>query len=204
MRPFPPELLIEEYVGIDYFVPSPELDLWARRTFLNELSPLFNEEHIHLTKATIGWLWTNVPNIKGGNIIAATAEMPFFRGSAWQKGRQLMQMDEWFGGTPNFLITVHAPLAQKASDLQFCARIDHELYHCAQKKDENGAPLFNTLTELPIWTIKGHDVEEYTGIMRRYGPRGCAGDTVAFIEASKYEPEIAEVDILGACGNCGR
>ena len=202
MRPFPPELLLEDYVGIDIFIPAPELDSWARRTFLDDDSPLFNEDHIHLTKATIGWLWTNMPNAKGGNIIAATAEMPFFRGSAWQKGRQLMQMDEWFGGTPNFLIIVHAPLAVEANDIQFTARIDHELYHCGHKKDEHGAPLFKADTGLPVFFLKGHDVEEHTGIMRRYGPRGCAGDTITFIQYSQYEPEIEEVDILGACGNC--
>lgn len=202
MRPFPPEILLEDYVGIDIFMPAPELDLWARRTFLDDDSKLFNEDHIHLTKANIGWLWTNVPNTKGGNVVAATAEKPFIRGSAWQKGRQLMQFDEWFGGVPDFLIIVHAPLAQIANDIQFCGRIDHELYHCGQAKDEFGSPKFSGETDQPVFTIKGHDVEEHTGIMRRYGVRGCAGDTVNFIYYSTLEPEIEEVDILGACGNC--
>ena len=203
MRPRPPELLLEQYVGIDYFIPSPELDLWVRKTFLNSYSELYNEEHIHLAKAHIGFLWTNVPNIKQGKIVAATAEMPFFRGGAWQKARQTMQMQEWFGEVPKFLITFDARLAQDATDLQFCARMEHELYHCAQKRNEHGEPLFNPITDLPSYTLAGHDVEEHTGVMRRYGPAGCAGDTLAFIEASKYEPEIGAAEILGACGTCG-
>lgn len=131
MRPRPPELLIEEYVGIDYFVPSPELDLWVRRTFLDDSSPLYNEDHIHLTKADVRYMWTNVPNVKGMKRVAGTAEMPFFRGSVWQKHRAILQMQEWFGGIPDFLITFDAGLANTATDLQFCARMEHELYHCA-------------------------------------------------------------------------
>lgn len=202
MRPFPPELLIEEYCGIDYFVPSPELDLWVRRTFLDKLSPLFNPEHIHLTAAHIGYLWTNVPNSKQMNIVAATAEMPFFRGNAWQKHRQIMQMQEWFGGIPDFLITFDAQLAMRANDLQFCGRTEHELYHCAHKLDRFGAPMFDEETGRPKFALKGHDVEEHVGVMKRYGPKGCAGRTIDFIEAAQSDPIIGEVELLGVCGSC--
>jgi hypothetical protein len=203
MRPFPPELLIEEYVGIDYFVPAPELDLWVRQTFLDSLSKLYNPDHEHLTRAHIGYLWTNVPNVKQMNRVAATAEMPFFRGSAWQKHRQIMQMQEWFGGIPDFVITFDAELARAADDLQFCARTDHELYHCAQALDKFNCPKFDEETGQPKFAIKGHDVEEHTGVIRRYGPGGGAGDCVAFIEAANREPEIGLVEILGVCGSCG-
>lgn len=204
MRPFPPELLIEPYVGIDYFVPAPELDLWVRRAFLDSFSPLYNEDHIHLTKAHIGYLWTNVPYTKQMMTVAATAEMPFFRGSAWQKHRQIMQIQEWFGGIPDFLITFDAALAEIATDLQFCARTEHELYHCAQALDKFGCPRFDEETGRPKFAMKSHDVEEHVGVMRRYGPTGCAGATVAFIDAANREPEIGLAEILGVCGNCGR
>ncbi|HEX8289801.1 MAG TPA: putative metallopeptidase [Pyrinomonadaceae bacterium] len=203
MRPRPPELLIEEYVGIDYFVPSPELDLWVRKTFLNPMSELYNPEHEHLSKAHIGYLWTNVPNKKAGMIVAATAEIPFFRGNAWQKHRQIMQMQEWFGDIPDFVITFDAALANSATDLQFCARTEHELYHCVQAVDRYGSPMFHGETDQPKFALKGHDVEEHVGVMRRYGPAGCAGETLAFIEASKNEPEIGIAEILGVCGTCG-
>lgn len=204
MRPFPPEILLEEYVGIIYFIPAPELNVWVRKTFFDSASPLFNFEHLHLTKAHIGYLWTNVPFVKQMKEIAATAEMPFFRGSAWQKNRQILQMQEWFGGIPDFLITFDAQLAQKATDLQFCARTEHELYHCAQAVDEFGSPKFRADSDMPVFALKGHDVEEHTGVMRRYGPRGCAGATLEFLEAAQREPEVGEVEILGVCGNCGR
>lgn len=204
MRPHPPELLIDEYVGIDYFIPAPELDVWIRKTFLDDESPLYNEEHVHLSSAHTGYLWTNVPNVKQMQVVAATAEMPFFRGNAWQKHRQLMQLQEWFGDIPDFLITFDARLAQIADNLQFCARSEHELYHCAQALDGFGSPKFRGETGLPIYALKGHDVEEHTGVMRRYGPGGCAGDTIAFVEAAQRQPEIGAVEILGVCGTCGR
>jgi len=205
MRPRPPEILIdEEYQGIIYFIPAPELDSWIRKSFLDDNSKLYNEEHIHLARADFRCMWTNVPNVKGQMRIAATAEMPFCRGSAWQKARQIMQYQEWFGGVPDFLLTFDAPLANIATDLQFTARVEHELYHCAQAKDEFGSPKFSGDTDQPVFTMRGHDVEEHVGIMRRYGPLGCAGATIAFLDAAEREPEIGQVEILGACGTCGR
>ena len=206
MRPHPPEILIdEEYAGIIYFIPAPELDLWIRKTFLDSESPLYNEEHIHLTKADFRCMWTNVPNVKQMMRVAATAEMPFIRGSAWAKARQELQFQEWFGDVPDFLITFDAGLANEATDLQFCARVEHELYHCAQAKDKTtGSPLFNGDTDQPKFAMKGHDVEEHVGVARRYGIHGCAGAAIAFVEALEREPEVGEAEILGVCGTCGR
>jgi hypothetical protein len=201
IRPQPPELLLDEYVGIDYFVPSQELDIWVRETFLDERSALFNPEHWHLIEAHIGYLWTNTPNIKGMRPVAATAEIPFFRGTAWQKARQTAQMCEWFGTTPDFLITFDSRLAAEASDNVFCARSDHELYHCAQKLNQYDEPMFNSVTDRPIYCIKSHDVEEHIGVVRRWGI-GTVANGERFLEAALAEPEIAQADINLMCGTC--
>lgn len=201
MRPFPPELLIEEYVGIDYFVPAPELDLWVRNTFLRGTSPLFNEDHLHLFDAHIGYLWTNVPNKSKMRSVAGMAEYPFFRGNAWQKNRQTMQMQEWFGEVPNFVITLSAEYCQEASDAAFCALVEHELYHCAQKRDEFDQPLFNAVTERPIFCMREHDVTEFVGVVRRYGI-GVVANGREFVAAAGQDPEIEAVDIAQMCGNC--
>ena len=202
MRPFPPELLIDEYEGIDYFVPSPELDLWVRKSFLDDQSELFNQDHLHLNKAHIGYLWTNVPNTKQMMRVAATAEIPFFRGNAWQKHRQMMQMEEWFGGTPDFVITFDAGLAHTASALEVGARTDHELDHCAQALDKFGSPKFDAETGQPKFTLKGHDVEEHVGVIARYGVGGGAGKTRELVEAANRAPVIGLAEIEGICGTC--
>lgn len=202
MRPLPPEILIEEYVGIDYFIPSLELNLWVINTFLNELSPLYNQEHEHLSQAHIGYMWTNVPHKKDMKTVAAMVEIPFFRGNAWQKHRAIMQMQEWFGGIPDFVITFDAQLAQSASDLVFCGRMEHELYHCAIALDNFGTPKFNNKTGQPKFAICGHSVEEHTGVIRRYGIGAGAGETIAFVEAANRQPEIGVAEIEGVCGTC--
>ena len=198
----PPEICLEQYCGIDYFLPSAELDTFARRTFLNDLSDMYNEEHEHLNKAHIGWLWTNVPNVKGGNRIVGTCEKPFFRGNKWSKHRQIMQMQEWFGGIPDFVITLDAQLSSEMSDLEFCATLDHELYHAGHQHDENGFPMFVVGTGMPSFYIRPHDVEEFVGIIERYGPKGGAGDSERFIEAAKNEPLFSGEEIIIACGSC--
>ena len=50
--------------------------------------------------------------------------------------------------------------AQQANDVDFCALIEHELYHIAHKKDEWGIPSYNRETGKPKLTIQGHDVED--------------------------------------------
>ncbi|MCD9188252.1 MAG: hypothetical protein LUM44_17685 [Pyrinomonadaceae bacterium] len=201
MRPQPPEILINEYVGIDYFIPSPELEEWARKTFLDDESPLHNPDHAHLLQAHIGYLWTNVPNSKGMRAVAGTAEIPSFRGAKWQKHRQLMQMQEWFGAIPDFVITLDANYCFETSDTNFCALVEHELYHCAQALDEFGEPKFNAATDRPIYTIKDHDVTEFIGVVARYGI-GSVANGIAFVEAANSEPLIAHADISKMCGNC--
>jgi hypothetical protein len=110
----------------------------------------------------------------------------------------------WSGcvGVDGFLITVDANYAASASDLVFCALLDHELYHCAQKLDEFGAPKF-TKDGKPVFAMIGHDVEEFVGIWRRYGPQAGAGASSELFAAGWQSPEIAEVDVASVCGSCG-
>lgn len=89
------------------------------------------------------------------------------------------------------------------SDVNFCALVEHELYHCAQAVDEFGSPKFNAITERPIFAIKGHDIEEFVGVVRRYGI-GTVANGKEFIEAAAREAEIAQADISQVCGNCGK
>jgi hypothetical protein len=200
-RPMPPDRIMSQDLYHGLYLPAPEVAEWIDKTFLYEDSPLYNEEHIHLKGAHIGVLWTNDLYVKQGNRVAGTAEMPMFRCSAWQKGRQEQQMREWFRSIPLFVITIDANYASQASDAEFCALIEHELYHCAQERDMFGAPAF-TRDGMPKYTIRGHDVEEFIGIVRRYGSGNAAGQTARLVEAANKPAEIANVDIARVCGTC--
>lgn len=202
-RPYPPESLLdgEGDLILGGFVPAPDVGVWVDEHIIDEMGQLFNEDHKHLKDAQIGFLWTNITYVKQMNRVAGTAEIPMFRCGAWQKGRQEQQLREWFGCVPDFLITLDAAYASRASDAVWAALIEHELYHCGQERDAFGAPKF-TREGLPKFCIRGHDVEEFVGIVRRYGAGNAAGATARLVEAAKKSPEVAAVDIARACGTC--
>lgn len=133
----------ELFEPLPIFMPAHEVGTWIRSTFLDEDGSLFNQDHVHLRDAMLGVLWTSYPCTRQGMTVLGMAEMPMFRCGAWQKGRQEQQLCEWFGDIPDFLITLDAGYCEQASDAEFCALVEHELYHCAQAKNEFGLPRFN-------------------------------------------------------------
>ena len=186
------------------FVPAPELEAWVIATFLAEDGPLFNVEHAHLQVARIACLWTTTPNGRNGRTIIGQAEFGQNIGGMgkWQRARAEQQILEWFETWPDFLLTFFAPYADECSDAQFCALVEHELYHCGQERDEFGIPRFKKSTGMPAFCIRGHDVEEFVGVVRRYG--ADAAGVRAMVDAAAEAPTVASADISFACGNCQR
>ncbi len=106
-------------------------------------------------------------------------------------------MIDWFGEVPAFLITLAADYCASCSDADFCALVEHELYHIAQKLDAYGAPKF-TKDGLPSLTLRGHDVEEF-GVIRRYG---TSPDVQALVDAANKPAEVGKLNISRVCGTC--
>lgn len=198
-RPRPPESLFDAGSWFRRFMPADGVAEWIEACLMREGSPLHNADHQHLRDADIAYLWANQENSSKMRRVVGQCEEVTFRCGSWHKGRQEQQMEEWFGRVPTYLITLDAMYANECSDIEWCALIEHELYHIAQKADEFGAPAF-TKDGLPKLGIRGHDVEEFVGIVRRYGIG--AGETAKLIEASKRAPEIGALNIAQACGTC--
>lgn len=171
--------------------------------YIAEGSPLCNEDHEHLRGAHIGVLWTNVQNSKQMKMIAGTAEIPNVQGSKWIKARAEFQMVEWFGTVPDFLITLYAPYCADADHASFLALCEHECYHCAQAVDVFGEPKFR-LTGEPAFAMRGHDAEEFVGVVRRYGVGAAANGVAALVRAANQQPEVAVASITSVCGTCLR
>lgn len=110
------------------------------------------------------------------------------------------QLLDWFGEVPTFLLTFDAEYAATCTDAEFMALVEHELYHAGQERDAFGAPRFNKQTGKPIFGIRGHDVEEFVGVVRRYG--ASAAHVEEMVVAANAGPEIARVDVARACGTC--
>ncbi|WP_174242297.1 putative metallopeptidase [Pseudomonas sp. R32] len=195
-RPIPPRDLIESPWLI--LRPAPDVWEWIQQEILAVTGSIHNEEHAHLIDANIGVLWASSGFAKQGRVVLGQAEQVMFRAGGWQKARQEQQMRDWFGEEPDYLITLAADYCAQCTDAEFCALVEHELYHIAQATDQYGAPKF-TQEGLPKLQMRGHDVEEFVGVVRRYG----AGEGVQqLIDAASRPPEVAKINIARACGTC--
>lgn len=199
-RPFPSPDLLEPFAP-QRFVPASELLAWAFGTFVAEDGHLANPEHAHLRGASLGMLWTNVGNTRQGRTVLGMCETGPPRGAMgrWPKARAVQQLEEWFGEVPDFVLTFDAHYASQCSDAEFCALVEHELYHAGQERDEFGAPKFDKEGR-PKLGIRGHDIEEFVGVVRRYG--AAAAHVQPLIEAAKGRPQVAAVHVAQACGTC--
>lgn len=199
LRPQPPAECAED--ELERFTPDLKFAEWIRDTFISAAGPIANEDHDHLLDAKIGALWTNCINVSKMRHVLATAEIPQTMGGAWKRGRADQQLRDWFEQDVDFLLTFYAPGMADLDDRSFCSVVEHELYHCAQKEDRYGAPAFDRETGLPIFGIRGHDVEEFSGVVRRYG---AVGPVRELVEAAKRAPVVSDHAIAGACGTCDR
>ncbi|MBK4989778.1 putative metallopeptidase [Pseudomonas sp. S36] len=178
--------------------PAPEVWDWINTLILADTGSLHNPDHAHLLDASVQVLWASQSFAKQGRTVLGQAEQVMFRAGGWQKARQEQQMREWFGEEPQFLITLAADYCAQCTDAEFCALVEHELYHIAQATDQYGAPKF-TQDGLPKLEMRGHDVEEFVGVVRRYG---ASNDVQQLIDAASRPPEVAKINITRACGTC--
>lgn len=195
-RPLAPEHLFESIY--DVFCPAPEIAEWVQDTILADDGPLHNPDHVHLMDADIAFMWASSAFSKKGRTVVGQAEQVMFRSSGWQRARQEQQMREWFGHVPDFIITLAADYCAECSDLEFCALVEHELYHIAQAEDEFGVPKFGK-DGMPKLVLRGHDVEEFIGVVRRYG---ATPEVARMVDAAKRAPEAGNINIARACGTC--
>lgn len=199
-RPMPP---VNEFEGVEaWFGPAPDLAEWASASFIDDAAPLRNPDHEHLRSASIGFLWTNVSNAKKGRMVIGTAEPGALQGAMgkWGRAKATLQVTDWFGMVPDFIITIDATWWLQVSDAEACALIEHELSHCGQDTDEYGAPKFNRQTGRPVFTMRAHDFEGFVGIARRYG--AIEPGVRELMEALSQEP-LMTADMIGvACGCC--
>lgn len=180
--------------------PAPELQEWIERAILAAGGPLHNPDHTHLVDADLAFLWASSGFQKAGRVVLGQAEQVMFRAGGWQKARQEQQMMEWFGRVPTFLITLAGDYCSTCSDAEFCALVEHELYHIGHAPDPYGAPAFDKQGR-PKLRIVGHDVEEFVGVVARYGP---SADVRRLAVAAGATPSLPRLDIARVCGGCLR
>ncbi|MGV1867939.1 hypothetical protein PR018_23700 (plasmid) [Rhizobium rhododendri] len=66
--------------------------------------------------------------------------------------------------------------------------------------DDFGQPKFNKQTGRLVYIIRGHDAEQFIGVLGGYG--ADASGVREIINATNRPPEIARAHIDHACGTC--
>ena len=204
--PKPPRSFVD-IGGSSEFGPAPELKAWAIATFIDENSPLYNEDHEHLADAKFLFVWSRASIKSKGARVIGTASTGKQRGGMGAKEFLESFYQDWFEsedpeeneGLPDFIITIDANYVEEASPLAICALIEHELYHCDVRRDEDGEPLY--IRAQVTYKMRGHDIEEFFGVARRYGAA-----TVQLMQLKNILGRSPEVDESWArehvCG-CG-
>lgn len=195
-RPMPPADLLESlWLTLR---PATGVWEWIQAEILADTGSIHNPEHAHLIDANIGVLWASAAFTKKGRTVLGQAEELMVRAGGWQKARQEQQIRDWFGEEPDFLITLAGDYCAQCSDMEFCALVEHELFHIGHKLDKYGAPAF-TQDGLPKLEMRGHDVEEFVGVVRRYG---ASPDVQELVDAANKPAEVGKLNISRACGTC--
>ena len=200
-RPYPPPSLLELSDLSDFgirLIPAPEVWEWLQAEILADTGAIHNPDHAHLLDADIQIMWASSSFAKQGRTVLGQAEQVAFRAGGWQKARMEQQMRDWFGDVPAFIITLAADYSDQCSDADFCALVEHELYHIAHAMDKYGQPAF-TKEGAPKLEMRGHDVEEFVGVVRRYG---ASPDVQALVDAANGPAEVGKLNISRACGTC--
>lgn len=198
-RPMPSPAFVSEFAPYIRLMPAEGLWEWVQEQIIADSGHLHNPDHAHLADADIAFMWAATAFTKKGRTVLGQAEEVMMRAGGWQKARMEQQMHEWFGHKPDFIITLAGDFCMQCSDIEFCALVEHELYHIAQEIDEYGSPKFYRDSGLPKLCMRGHDVEEFVGVVRRYG---ASADVQELVDAANQPTEVAKLNIARACGTC--
>lgn len=119
------------------------------------------------------------PKVKQGRMILGTMGLPRFQGGTADFATWCLA--KLCGGDlPDFVLTLDAEWWADAEPFAREALVYHELCHCEHANDKDGEPKF-TDEGMPVWGIRGHDLEEFHAVVRRYG--AWAPDVQTFANA---------------------
>jgi Putative phage metallopeptidase len=125
-------------------------------------------EHSHLREgeATIEWLLRVDPKVQAGRRVLGTCYLPTVQGQL--KDFFMWMLEREFGHIPHFLIILDREYWAESSPREREILVYHELCHAVQAVDKFDAPRFDKDGQ-PMWALRGHDVEEFTATVERYG-----------------------------------
>lgn len=181
--------------------PSVDLQEWLMNTFVHEDGELCNEDHAHLRMANIAAIWTNVEYEDGLMPVGGMAEIVKVNGKPWTRTERIDHLCLLHGDIPQARIWIYAPYAATLDDFSFCALLEHELYHFAQRLGKDGEPMFDE-DNRPVLVKRAHDCSEFLGVVERYGVGAVHPNIGKLVEIAKRKPLLQRASIQIACGSC--
>lgn len=162
---------------MSYVIP-PDDDKHPARMALRLLQlPEFG--HLVDGDAVIDYLYRTHPEDHQGRHILGTCSIPMVQG----RNRELFEwlVEERLGRVPDFLVILDWEYWEDADYHRREILLYHELCHARQKVNKHGLAMFDPETGKPQWAIRGHDVEEFDAVVRRYGAH--SEDLRSFLDA---------------------
>jgi hypothetical protein len=173
--------------------------------YLTVDAELYNPDHDHIAELLhdneefLAFAWASQACTVKKQMVLGQCEKVMFNVGGWRKARQEQQMRDWFGFVPVYLITIDASFCEQTSDREFCALIEHELYHIGVERDAEGEIIYSDNTGLPKHFLAGHDVEEFIGVVKRHG---ASENVKRLVEVAKQAPFVSDLSITRCCGTC--
>ncbi|MEI3852046.1 MULTISPECIES: putative metallopeptidase [unclassified Ensifer] len=99
MRPQPPSTMFDDNTS-PAFTTAEDMPDWVDAMFLDPSSPVHNPDHLHLSFADIGYLWTTVGNSKKGRRVIGQCETGSPQGTMGKWSRARVEI----GQIPDFII----------------------------------------------------------------------------------------------------
>lgn len=165
-------------LGESYFFPDTDGELDPKPIARRLVAECEEFLHLRVGEAAILFIMRADPEVKAQRQILGYMALPRFQGSLGKVARWLLA--KVCDGLPDFIMVLDNTWWVQASPTQREALVFHELLHAAHATDKEGEPRF-TDDGKPIWDIRGHDIEEFNEVVRRYG--AWSPDVSAFIKA---------------------
>jgi hypothetical protein len=130
-------------------------------------------EHAHLVDAVIGYVFRDDMLTRQGKVVAAEAILVE---RILQSDKRYSRMVKAFilhvlGAEvlPDFVMLIDRNIWEGQSAEEKLALVDHELSHMHFATEEDGETQKFHRDGSPWWSLRGHDVEEFCGVIERNG-----------------------------------
>jgi hypothetical protein len=123
--------------------------------------------HLNLGEAVILFLMRRDTKVSKGRTELGSIALPAFQGGLGGFAKWLL-IKFCGDALPDYVMFLDAAWWERASGKQREALVFHELCHTVHEKDKEGELKF-TDEGRPVFGIQGHDIEEFSDVVRRYG-----------------------------------